>query len=336
MQGWLAAFLPRVWMHRGPSAWLLWPLSLLFGLVAATRRGLFRLGLLRRTRLPVPVVVVGNVIAGGSGKTPIVMALVDHLRARGWQVGVIARGYGRTTTDCREVMPASPAHEVGDEPLLVRRSCGVPVFVAARRVQAGQALLAQYPGTQIVVCDDGLQHLALARDVEVCVFDDRGVGNGWLLPAGPLRERWPRPADLVVHTGERPAFEGFRARRRLGLMAQQADGTQLALDAWADTRVLAIAGIARPQRFFDMLRAAGLRQVQPLPLPDHFDFTDWQPPADAPPVWLCTGKDAVKLWARQPRAWAVPLELTLDEALLQALDRKLGAPPSPSAGPQVP
>jgi tetraacyldisaccharide 4'-kinase len=168
------------------------------------------------------------------------------------------------------------------------------------------------------------------------VFDDRGVGNGWLLPAGPLRERWPRPADLVVHTGERPAFEGFRARRRLGLVARQADGTQLALDAFADTPVLAIAGIARPQRFFDMLRAAGLQQVQALPLADHFDFTDWQPPDEAPPVWLCTGKDAVKLWARQPRAWAVPLELTLDEALLQALDRKLGAPPSPCAGPQVP
>lgn len=336
MRGWLAAFLPRIWLQRGPAARLLWPLSLVFGWVAAGRRRLFRCGVLATTRLPVPVVVVGNVVAGGSGKTPIVMGLVEHLRACGWQVGVIARGHGRSTTDCREVLPSSLAHEVGDEPLLVRRVCGVPVFVAARRAEAGLALLARHPATQIVLCDDGLQHLALARDVEICVFDDRGIGNGWLLPAGPLREHWPRRADLVVHTGDRPAFDGFRARRRLSPLAQQADGTQVALASWVDTPVLALAGIARPQRFFDMLRAAGLRHVQELPLPDHFDFAEWQPPEPAPAVWLCTEKDAVKLWAQHPRVWAVPLELTLDEALLRALDRKLGSPAPPPAGPQVP
>ncbi len=325
MRGWLAAFLPRVWLRRGPVACLLWPVSCLFGLVTACRRALFGLGVLHSTRLPVPVVVVGNVVAGGSGKTPIVMGLVDHLRARGWQVGVIARGYGRTTTDCREVLPRSPPREVGDEPLLVRRSCDVPVFVAARRAEAGLALLARHPGTQIVICDDGLQHMALARDIEICVFDDRGVGNGWLLPAGPLREHWPRPADLVVHTGERPAFAGTRARRQLGAFALQADGSRMPLASLADTPVLALAGIARPQRFFDMLRAAGLRQLHTLALPDHHDFAGWQPPADAPAVWLCTAKDAVKLWELHPQAWAVPLELQLDPALLQTLDRLLAS-----------
>ncbi|KQP20009.1 tetraacyldisaccharide 4'-kinase [Pseudorhodoferax sp. Leaf267] len=332
MRAWLAAALPQLWLRRGWPAMLLWPLSLLYGAVTALRRALFRTGLLRSTRLPVPVIVVGNVVAGGSGKTPVVMALVRHLQAAGWQVGVVSRGYGRSTTDCREVQPGSLAAQVGDEPALIQRMCQVPVFVAARRVQAGLALLERHPQTQILVCDDGLQHLPLQRDVEVCVFDDRGLGNGWLLPAGPLREPWPRPADIVVHTGERPAFGGFRARRSLGAFAQRADGTRLALHSLADTPVLAVAGIARPERFFAMLRSAGVRHLVEMGLPDHHDFSSWQSPAGAPSTWLCTEKDAVKLWDRHPEAWAVPLELALDPGLLQDLDARLAAqvPSSPS------
>lgn len=322
MRGWLSALLPRLWLSRR-LAWPLWPLSLLYGLVAGLRRWLYRAGVFGRERLPVPVVVVGNVVAGGSGKTPVTMAIVDHLRGQGWRVGVLSRGYGRRTQDCREVHDDSPADEVGDEPALIRRSCAVPVFVAARRADAGRALLQTHPTTDILVCDDGLQHLALARDVEVCVFDDRGTGNGWLLPAGPLREPWPRPVDLVLHTGAHPAFAGARAHRRLAMTAQRADGSQLPLAQLADQPVLALAGIAQPDRFFAMLRAAGLHRLQPLPLPDHADFTDWQAPPDAPEVWLCTTKDAVKLWARHPQAWAVPLELQLDDAALQTLDARL-------------
>jgi tetraacyldisaccharide 4'-kinase len=329
MRAWLAAALPQVWLRRGWPAVALLPLSWVYGAITAMRRALFRAGLKHRTRLPVPVIVVGNVVAGGSGKTPLVIAIVEHLKSRGWRVGVVSRGYGRSTHNCREVMPGAPVHEVGDEPALIQQSCDVPVFVAARRADAGQALLAQHPTTQVLVCDDGLQHLALARDVEVCVFDDRGVGNGWLLPAGPLREAWPRPADIVVHTGERPAFAGFRAQRRLSAVAQQANGTRRPLASLADTPVLAIAGIARPDRFFEMLRAAGLRHVVELPLPDHYDFQDWQAPADAPPVWLCTSKDAVKLWTQHPQAWAVPLELALDHGISRALDERL-APQVPS------
>ncbi|HVR52827.1 MAG TPA: tetraacyldisaccharide 4'-kinase [Pseudorhodoferax sp.] len=324
MRGWLSKLLPRLWLSRA-LAWPLWPLALLYGLVTGARRRLYRAGLLRSTRLPVPVLVVGNVVAGGSGKTPITMALVQGLQARGWRVGVLSRGYGRATTDCREVLPDSAAHEVGDEPLLVRRRCGVPVFVAARRVEAGLALLQRHPQTDLLVCDDGLQHLALARDLEICVFDDRGVGNGWLLPAGPLREAWPRPVDLVLHSGERPAFAGPRAHRGLAAQARRADGRQLALGALADQPVLALAGIAQPARFFAMLRAAGLRRLHELPLADHQDFGRWQPPAGAPPVWLCTEKDAVKLWPRHPQAWAVPLEVQLDEEAWHALDARLAA-----------
>ena len=342
--GWLAAALLQAWLRRGWLAWLMLPLSWVFGTVAAARRLLYRAGLLRRTRLPVPVLVVGNVVAGGSGKTPVTMALVQHLAAHGWRVGVVSRGYGRRTHDLREVELDSAAEDVGDEPALIRRRCDVPVFVGSSRVDAAQALLQQHPGTQLVVCDDGLQHLALARDVQVCVFDDRGVGNGWLLPAGPLREPWPRAVDLVVHTGEQPAFEGWRARRALAAHAIQADGTRMPLQALAGVPVLALAGIAHPERFFGMLRAAGLREIVALPLPDHHDFSRWAPPARSPAVWLCTEKDAVKLWPRYPQAWAVPLELELPLGLLQSLDRLLAtrvpsnvSPPAPAAhGQQAP
>jgi len=184
----MAGALQRAWLRRGALACVLWPLSLLFGVVTAARRWAYRSGLLKTNRLPVPVVVVGNVIAGGSGKTPVVMALLEHLRARGIAAGVVSRGYGRESRECREVRFDSAPGEVGDEPLLVVRRCAVPFFVAASRAQAARALLAAYPRTQVIVSDDGLQHYALDREIEICVFDERGTGNGWLLPAGPLRE----------------------------------------------------------------------------------------------------------------------------------------------------
>ncbi|MGZ5194841.1 MAG: tetraacyldisaccharide 4'-kinase, partial [Ramlibacter sp.] len=181
----------RAWLRRGALAWLLLPASLLFGLVVTIRRAAYRLGWMRSERVPVPVIIVGNVVAGGSGKTPVVIALVRHLRARGIAVGVVSRGYGRRTAGCREVRATDAPEDTGDEPLLIARETGAPVFVAPRRADAARALLAAYPATRVIVGDDGLQHYAMARDVEICVFDERGIGNGWLLPAGPLREGWP-------------------------------------------------------------------------------------------------------------------------------------------------
>jgi tetraacyldisaccharide 4'-kinase len=310
--------LQRAWLHRGLLACVLYPLSLLFGAVAAARRAAYRTGLLNTHRIGVPVIVVGNVIAGGSGKTPIVQAVVDHLRAKGLAVGVVSRGYGRTTSDCREVTQASDASQVGDEPLLIARSCGVPVFVANKRIEAAQALLATHPRTQVIVSDDGLQHYALQRDVEVCVFDDRGTGNGWLLPAGPLREPWPRPVDIVVGPG------GFHVERRLAREAVRADGARMPV---AQLRgVTAVAGIARPETFFRMLRGAGVTIERTIPLPDHHDFAA---ALDVRTAIVCTEKDTVKLWRTRPDAWAVPLQVEIDPAFWTALDAKLAALPSP-------
>ena len=199
----------NMWARRGMPARLLLPLSWVFLLLQRARRGLYRAGVLRSHGAPVPVIVVGNVTVGGAGKTPVVMELVQHLLAMGLKPGVISRGYGRSSAACLEVLPGSAADMVGDEALMIRRRCAVPVFVARQRIGAAQALLDRYPGTDILLSDDGLQHLALRRDIEVCVFDERGVGNGWLLPAGPLREPWPRKVDLVLHPRR---LAGFNAR----------------------------------------------------------------------------------------------------------------------------
>jgi tetraacyldisaccharide 4'-kinase len=326
----LQRVLMQAWRQRGVLAWLLWPLSVLLGLLVRLRQGLYLSGFLARQRVPVPVIVVGNVVAGGAGKTPVVMALTRHLQARGLHPGVISRGHGRHTRDCREVHADSPALEVGDEPALIKRSTRVPVFVAARRIDAARALLARYPQTDVLLSDDGLQHYALARDIEVCVFDDRGVGNGWLLPAGPLREPWPRPVDLVLHTGARPAFTGFTSRRALAPHAVRANGSQVALATLAQPTgrpLLALAAIARPGAFFDMLRAQDLPLARTLAFPDHYDFDSWSRPTDKAYTLICTEKDAIKLWRQHPDALAVPLEFTPEPAFLAALDALLDATP---------
>ncbi len=319
------------WARRTAWAWLLWPLSLLYGVLVATRRRLYQAGILRSGHVSVPVVVVGNVVAGGGGKTPMVLAIVRHLQARGIRVGVVSRGYGRRGTGCQEVLPHSIARDVGDEPLLISQAAGVAVFVAPRRADAARALLHRHPGIDLLVCDDGLQHLALQRDMEICVFGEAGIGNGFLLPAGPLREPWPRPVDLVVADRRSGVAGGWAVRRSLTGLACQADGTQLSLDTLRDIAATgtaglwAVAGIARPQLFFSMLRDAGLPLTRTIALSDHAPFDDpvWRDPAT--PMLLCTEKDAVKLWHYRPDAWAVPLQLELDDAFWAQFDQILQA-----------
>jgi tetraacyldisaccharide 4'-kinase len=306
--------LQRAWLRRGLLACALWPLSVLFAGIVALRRFAYRSGIFRTERVPVPVIVVGNVVAGGSGKTPIVQAVVEHLEDNGLPVGIISRGYGRSTNDCREVTAESDASQVGDEPLLLARSCGVPVFVAPRRIDAARALLREHAHVRVIVSDDGLQHRALARDIEICVFDERGTGNGWLLPAGPLREPWPRPVDFVLG----PA--GYAVTRTLARHAVQADGTRMPLEQLRG--VTAVAGIAKPEAFFDMLRKRGVRIDRTIALPDHHDFSS---PLGVHGDIVCTEKDAVKLWRTHPYAWAVPLEVGIDPSFWTALDAKLSS-----------
>lgn len=330
--------LTQAWTQRGWLAWLLWPFSLVYGVLVALRRALYRLGIFQSERVPVPVIVVGNVVAGGAGKTPVVMLLMRHLQARGLQVGVISRGYGRQSRDCREVGTDSAITDVGDEPALIQRSTAAPVFVARRRVDAARALLARHPQTQLIVCDDGLQHLRLKRNLEICVFDERGVGNGFLLPAGPLREPWPRNVELVLQTGAPSAAAAvariaasasFTAQRTLSAYALKADGSEQALADLAGPAclcrkpLLALAAIAKPDDFFAMLRAQGLSLARTLALPDHYDFRSWLRNDYEGYTVICTEKDALKLWPLEPDALAVPLILTPEPAFLARFDALL-------------
>ena len=328
----MSGALQRAWLRRGPLACALWPLSLLYRAVGALHRRIYAGGLRSVARMPVPVIVVGNVVAGGAGKTPVVIAVVEHLRARGLAVGVVSRGYGRDSGACMEVRASDDPGRVGDEPLLVKHKTDVPVFVAPRRADAGRALLAAHPATQVIVSDDGLQHHALARDLEICVFDARGTGNGWLLPAGPLREPWPRPADLVLRHPQAVQVEGELVERLLARHVVRADGTRVALAQLRAQPVEAVAGIANPESFFAMLRAAGLQLTATRALPDHHDFAGF---AGSHGTLVCTEKDAVKLWRLRPDAWAAPLELKIDVRFWQSLDRLLAARLSSPHGSQT-
>jgi tetraacyldisaccharide 4'-kinase len=334
--------LRQSWAHRGWLSWALLPIAAVFATLAALRRQLYRFGVLASGRVGVPVVVVGNVIAGGAGKTPVTIALVQHLTEQGWAVGVVSRGYGRQSQACLPVARDSSPSEVGDEPLLIHTKTGVPVLVAANRLVAAQTLLQQYPATQILVCDDGLQHYGLQRDIEICVFDDRGCGNGRLLPAGPLREPWPRAvvnaagqtatSSLVLHTGSAPAFAGHRAYRSLADFGIQSDGARIPLQALCAPHappVLAMAGISKPEEFFAMLQAQGFHLAETLALSDHYDFdsnTANKYPGLRP---ICTEKDAVKLWRVNSAAIAIPLVCHLDAEFWIALDALL-KPPLPT------
>ena len=314
---WLHQHLPQVWTRRGPVAWALRPLSAIYGGLLALQR--LRLSGSTPDRLPALVVVVGNVVAGGAGKTPMTIALVKHLMAQGLHVGVISRGHGRHTHDTRAVALDSAPLDVGDEPLLIRQSTGAPVWVGARRAEAGRQLLQAHPDVQVIVCDDGLQHWALARDIEICVMDERGVGNSWLLPAGPLREAWPRPVDLLVHTGASGLSGGFQAPRQLADHALTREGQVVPLASLKNQPVDAVAGLARPEAFFQMLRQTGLQLDRTTALPDHHDYNNWASSGSDHPL-LCTEKDAAKLWPHEPQALAVPLVLSPEAAFWQALD----------------
>jgi len=324
----LESTLTRAWLGRGPLALALWPLSLLFRLLAALRAGLFRAGLLHAERLPVPVIVVGNIFIGGTGKTPLTIWLAEQLRAAGLRPGVISRGHGSAHSEAREVSAASSAREVGDEPLLIAARTACPVVVGRRRAAAGRHLLALHPEVDVIITDDGLQHYALQRDLEIVLFDGRGTGNGWTLPAGPLREPPSRRRDFtVVNTPELTpalgaAVGGNPYQMRLaGGVAERlaAPGERQPLAAFKGQRILAAAGIGNPGRFFAMLRAQGLAPAE-LALPDHHDFLDDPFRDAAADVILITEKDAVKCRQLEninndPRLWVVPVTAQIDPAL---------------------
>ncbi len=327
----LESLLTQAWQSRGFIACLLLPFSAIFFLIIFFRRILYRLGIFQSTILPVPVIVVGNIFIGGTGKTPMVIWLVSALRAHGYSPGVISRGYGARADAVIEVKPDMSAVQTGDEPLLIARKCEVPVFVGCNRVAAAHRLLAAHPGIDVIIADDGLQHYALGRTMEIQLSDTRGHGNGWLLPAGPLREPVSRPSDFyVINGGVSIADTHVYNMQIIGTRAEQMIDPQqgLALSSIQNQRVAAVAGIGYPERFFEMLRSQGVVLESALALPDHFDFSTNPFVEIKADIILITEKDAVKCSriagiGQDARLWVVPVEASIAGTLAQDILEKL-------------
>lgn len=321
----LAETLQQGWYGKGALPWWCSPLAKLYGAVISVRRSLYRLGWLRAVRLPCPVIVVGNLTAGGTGKTPLTLALVEALRQRGLRPGVVSRGYGGTQREPMLLGDGPSPAEVGDEPALIRAT-GVPVAIGRDRPAAAKLLLDA--GCNVLIADDGLQHYRLARDVEICVIDgERRFGSGRLLPAGPLREPMQRLSEVdfrICNGGEAIAGE-VSMRLRGGSTRALLDGHEQSLNNFAGTRVHAVAAIGHPQRFFTSLAAQGI-EVIPHPFADHHAFAAADLAfADGLPV-LMTEKDAVKCRAfAQAGWWSVPVKAELPATFFDALHARLDA-----------
>jgi len=318
-----------------PLTAALTPMSWLFGAAAAGRRALYRIGALKSVTLPVPVVIVGNLTVGGAGKTPLVRALAEALAARGQRPGIVSRGYAGNHAAPRAVLPGDDPAHVGDEPLLLATGAA-PVWIGRDRAAAARALLAAHPGCTVIIADDGLQHYALGRRVEIAVIDAaRGFGNGRLLPAGPLREPASRltNVDAIV----RLSADGDAGRTQPG-DGRETTMTHLPLpwrnladpaavanpSHWSQGTVHAMAGIANPRRFFDLVRTLGIDAIA-HPFPDHHAFTpadlDWP---DATAI-LMTEKDAVKCRTfADPRCWYLPIRARIDGALVERVLAMIG------------
>jgi tetraacyldisaccharide 4'-kinase len=344
LRGWAHRRVRRAWQRRGLLALLLYPLHGLHRLW----RGLRALGARLRAdpavHLPVPVIVVGNLTVGGTGKTPLVIELVRALRARGWTPGVVARGYGGRAGYATLVEGDSDAALCGDEPLLIRHVTGAPVAVGADRVAAARLLLARHAQCDLLIADDGLQHRRLGRDIELALIGAEGLGNGLLLPAGPLRDPPERlqSVDAVVLHGHVPVVRIYSPFYRMVTSVSDAVSlappecrvplADLAREQQAHKlRLLALCAIGAPERFFGQLHAAGLR-FDARALPDHDAIEPAMLPQGRYDRVLMTQKDAVKCrrdgqLARDPRIWVVPLHCRLDPGLVDFLETRLRALP---------
>ncbi|MBI2381019.1 MAG: tetraacyldisaccharide 4'-kinase [Gammaproteobacteria bacterium] len=283
--------------YRG-SRWLilLWPLAGLFWLLSTLRRALYRLGVFKTWRLPVPVIVVGNITLGGSGKTPVVLWLAEFLRNEGYRPGIVSRGYGGRAPEYPCLVTADSRPEaVGDEPLLLAMRSGVPVVVDPRRGRGAQHLV-EALGCDLVIADDGLQHHALGRDIELVVIDgERRLGNNWLFPAGPLRESPSRlrRVDAVICNGGEARNGEWAMRLEASGWRSLPDGEAHELGSLTGRAVHALAGIGNPERFFTLLRGLGAK-VLPHAFPDHHAYTATDLEFPGSELVLMTEKDAVK------------------------------------------
>ena len=323
-----ASFPEKHWYRLSALSLALWPLSLLYRLLVALRRCAYRSGALAAVRLPVAVIVIGNLVAGGTGKTPLVLWLAAALKKSGRKPGIISRGYRGRAAAPMAVAPVSPVDLVGDEPLLLARASDCPVWIGRDRAAAAWGLLAAHPECDVLILDDGLQHYRVARDIEIAVEDERGAGNGLLLPAGPLREPLSRRVDAWVLNSAPPGAHSPAFRMDLRgdtFRCVAAPGENLPAAAFARKKLHAVAGIGNPQRFFDHLARLGLASVN-HPFPDHHAYRAGDLDFGECEALLMTEKDAVKCEAFARAYWyALQVEAELAPAFFDFILAKLSA-----------
>lgn len=311
LQSWIA----RQWQKRGVWAYLTYPLAWIYGLITNRRRRAYRLAYGNVARVSVPVIVIGNIYVGGTGKTPLACALAEVLQRQGWHPGLISRGYGRQDDRLPSIGRghALEWQSFGDEPALIARKTGIPVSVQRDRALAANALLARFPEVDIIISDDGLQHYGLARDFEILVQDERGIGNGLLLPAGPLREPPSRLEQVnLIMTRQAnpracplPAFGVNITHFWQPSTGNRVDAATFVAHGASLQPLAAIAGIGVPQRFFLSLQNLGVPMAQAYPLADHAAIDEqWLKQLSAKTI-LMTEKDSVKLTLPiiDPRLW---------------------------------
>lgn len=324
---------PEHWLRATALSSALLPVSWLFTAASAARRALYEARVLASTRLPVPVIVIGNVTVGGTGKTPLVLALLEDLRRSGRRPGTVLRGYGAAVAGVAEVRAGDDPREAGDEAVLLAARSGCPVFRGRERAATARALLERYPDCDVVVSDDGLQHYRLARDIEIAVEDARGHGNGRMLPAGPLREPGSRSVDALVINGEpHPARAEAIAKLKHFRMQLVPDGwyelgePERGVDpkALAGARLHALAGIGAPQRFFRTLEELGISAFEHA-FPDHHAFIAEDLLFDACDAVLMTEKDAVKCMrlARPVPCYVLRVRARLDPSFFEFIRTRL-------------
>lgn len=327
----MSRWLERHWQHLTPLSITLYPVSLVFRAVARVRRLAYAKRWLKSERLPVPVIVVGNISVGGTGKTPLVLWLAGFLQRAGFRPGIVSRGYAAAATETRRVLPNSPPSRDGDEPVLLAQRSGCPVWAGRDRVAAARALLAAHPSCNVILSDDGLQHYRLARDIEIAVIDGtRGLGNGFLLPAGPLRE----PASRLRHVDAVVLNGGGKPRldlRHTFAMRIEGDRFRNLLNPehvvdpqhFRRQRVRAIAGTGYPARFFAHLNRLGL-SFDAQPFPDHHAYVASDLVFDRADAVVMTEKDAVKCAAfASENQWVLPVDAVPDPGLGELVLRKL-------------
>lgn len=326
------------WLQKQWLSFTLWhilllPLSWIFAGIVTLRKLFYEKGWLKSSRLSVPVVVVGNINVGGTGKTPLVIWIAEQLQLSGYKPGIISRGYGGNVAKVTEVSAFSVPLDVGDEPVLIAMRTKCPVFVSPNRVEAGQALLNAYPECDVIISDDGLQHYRLQRDVEIVVYDSvTKFGNEALLPAGPLREFKLRlkTIDALVSNGKvtndaacyvpKPVEMQLESSMFYNLKAHHVTA---GADAFAQKKILAIAGIGNPNRFFQKLSAMGL-SFQSKAYADHYAFQAKDFDDIETDVVLMTEKDAVKCRPfAQPNMWVLPVDAVIGDELIITVLNKL-------------